>query len=140
MAGKTRNHRTIPGRGWHWSMITILMLWLALAGGCADLDAGSPFTPALPGDSPEAPENPVDPADRTGEPEVVVGCDYSLPDWVVPEEFAGYINHPDRTDYGPGNVYRGWWMSWAKAWTPCSVPARDIRRRGTATGQHACAS
>lgn len=88
-------------------LLMIVILALPLSAGCEIKDMTEP--PPADSDPPaEAPERPQEPPAV----EVVTGSDYWLPDWVEPEEFAGYVDHPD-PDL-PGNDYRNVWTNWAE--------------------------
>ncbi len=91
-------------------LLALLVLGLPLSAGCEIKDMTEP-PPADPEPPPEAPAE--DPARPDGPPagEVTAGSDYWLPDWVEPEEFAGYVGHPDRDL--PGNDQRNLWTTWA---------------------------
>lgn len=94
-------------------LVLTLMLILLLVCGCEIIEA-----PAAPEDPPiEQPGDPGDPGDpdppSRGGPAVVLGADYALPDWVAPEDFSGYVDHPDAGDPDLGPSYRNLWVHWA---------------------------
>jgi len=103
--------RTREGR---WATVAAwLLLVLPMACGCEIRDLTEPAdSPAVPS-VPDAPDAPVDDPDPGSQMAVAPGVDYSLPGWVEPEDFAGYVDHPDYQSNTVGSAYRNWWTSWA---------------------------
>jgi hypothetical protein len=105
MTAKFRTRRTpttavAPSIGW-------ILLLLPIVFGCEIVDPAE--------SAPQDPDTPVDDGGDRGPGFVVTeGLDYSLPEWVEPEEFAGYVGHPDDASAQVGSVYRNWWTSWAE--------------------------
>jgi hypothetical protein len=85
----------------------LLLLMLPMAAGWEIEDMTSPPEDQAPAvDEPTPPPDDPDRGSPATKVQVVSGADYWLPDWVEPETFGGYVNHPDVD--GPGTAYRNW--------------------------------
>jgi len=93
----------------HWLSIALLLGAMPLACGC---ELVSPAEPQIEEPVPQADDD--DEGGRSADYEVVSGSDYWLPDWVEPEAFAGYVDHPESEGSHPGTAYRNRWTSWAQ--------------------------